>query len=116
MLLLPFYLVLILWPQWALRLFYGADSSYLGLAGILRLFVLYYSIGYLSTFMMTILNGLEKTKVAFFSQLASAITTIVVGAPLTAWGGVVGATAGGGLTNLALLIASGFYLKSANKT
>jgi O-antigen/teichoic acid export membrane protein len=116
MLLLPFYLILILWPLWALRLFYGADSPYLGLAGILRLFVLFYSIGYLSNFMMIILNGLEKTKVAFFSQLASAITTIIVGAPLTAWGGVAGATAGGGLTTLAQLIASGFYLKNANKT
>lgn len=116
MLLLPFYLILMLWPQWALRLFYGADSPYLGLAGALRIFVLCYSIGYLSNFMMIILNGLEKTKVAFFSQLASAITTIVVGAPLTAWGGVAGATAGGGLTTLAQLIASGFYLKNATKT
>jgi O-antigen/teichoic acid export membrane protein len=116
MLLLPFYLILILWPQWALQLFYGANSPYLGLTGVLRLFVLCYSIGYLSNFMMTILNGLEKMKVAFFSQLAGAITTMVVGAPLAAWGGVTGAAAGGGLTSLAQLMVSGFYLRNAHKS
>jgi O-antigen/teichoic acid export membrane protein len=116
LLLLPFYLILILRPQWALQLFYGANSPYLGLTGILRLSALCYSIGFLSIFMMIILNGLEKTKAAFFSQLAGAITTIVVGAPLTAWGGVAGATAGGGLTTLAQLIVSGFYLRNSHKS
>jgi O-antigen/teichoic acid export membrane protein len=116
LLLLPFYLILILRPQWALQLFYGANSPYLGLTGVLRLSVLCYSIGCLSIFMMIILNGLEKTKAAFFSQLAGAVTTIVVGAPLTAWGGVAGATAGGGLTTLAQLIVSGFYLRNCRKS
>ncbi|HEY8459664.1 MAG TPA: hypothetical protein VIM99_04745 [Blastocatellia bacterium] len=113
MLLLPFYLILMLKPQWALQLFYGDDSPYLGLTGVLRLFVICYSIGYLSNFTVVILNSLQETKVAFFSQLAGAITVIVVGAPLTAWGGVAGAAVSGALTAMAQLIVGGFYLRNA---
>ena len=111
MLLLPFYLILVIWPQWALQLFYGSNSPYLGLAGILRLFVICYLIGYLANLMVVILNSLERTRVAFFSQLASAMTTMFIGLPLTAWGGVAGATAAGGLTSLTRLMASGFFLR-----
>jgi O-antigen/teichoic acid export membrane protein len=111
MLLLPFYLILVIWPQSVLRLFYGAGSPYLDLSGILRLFVLAYLIGYLANLMVVILNSLERTRVAFLSQLASAITTIVIGLPLVIWGGIAGATAAGGLTSLTRLMASGFFLR-----
>jgi O-antigen/teichoic acid export membrane protein len=111
MLLLPFYLILVIWPQTVLRLFYGASSPYLGLSDILRLFVLSYLIGYLANFMVVILNSLERTRVAFLSQLASATTTIVIGLPLVIWGGIAGATAAGGLTSLTRLMASGFFLR-----
>jgi O-antigen/teichoic acid export membrane protein len=110
MLLLPFYLILVIWPQSVLGLFYGSSSPYLDLAGVLRLFVLCYLIGYLANFMVVILNSLERTRVAFLSQLASAMTTMIIGLPLVMWGGVAGATAAAGLTSLTRLMAGGFFL------
>ena len=58
LLLLPFYFIMVCWPGWVLQLFYGADSHYLNLAGILRLFVICYSLGYVTNFMVVILNSL----------------------------------------------------------
>ncbi|HKX28132.1 MAG TPA: hypothetical protein VJ302_10590 [Blastocatellia bacterium] len=118
-LLLPFHLTLLLWPQGVLRLFYGADSPYLGLTGILRLFVLCYVLGYTANILVVILNSLERTRVAFLAQLASALTTLFVGLPMIAWAGVIGATIAGGLTSLVRLTAAGFFIKqtqaAANK-
>jgi O-antigen/teichoic acid export membrane protein len=111
LLLLPFYLILLLWPHEVLHFFYGTESPYLALTGILRLFVFYYVLGYTANIMVIILNSLERTRVAFFSQLASATTTLLIGLPLIAWAGVIGATIAGGLTSLARLVASGFFLK-----
>jgi O-antigen/teichoic acid export membrane protein len=116
MLLLPFYLALLIWPQAVLQLFYGAASPYVELTDILRLLVVCYLIGYLANLLVIILNSLERTRVAFFSQLASALTTMIVGLPLTVWGGVIGAAAGGSLTALARLMASGFFLKQTTTT
>ncbi|HKX27321.1 MAG TPA: hypothetical protein VJ302_06495 [Blastocatellia bacterium] len=110
LLLLPFYLLITIWPHGVLQTFYGAQSPYLELTGTLRLFALAYSISYLSHFMTVILNSLELTKIAFYTQVVGIATLVVVGLPLTIFGGVVGAVVASGLTTFTRLMVSGFYL------
>ena len=85
---LPYYLALLLWPGLSLRLFYGHASPYLNLRWTLRIFAAAYLLNYLSATTAAVLNGLRKTRSVFVSQLAGAVTTLLVSVPLAAWGGV----------------------------
>jgi O-antigen/teichoic acid export membrane protein len=116
LLLAPFYFLLLAWPVFTLRLFYGESSPYLNLQGNLRLFVLYYIVNYISYFMIAVLNSLERTRAAFTAQLISALATIVIGLPLIARTGVTGAVMAGGITSLTLLLSCLFFLRRSSRS
>lgn len=87
----PYYVGLMILPDLALRVFYGAESPYLGLGMPLRLIALYYLLLFVSMVILGILNGLENTSSNFYSQLISALATVVMGIPLVMTWGLDGA-------------------------
>ncbi|GIW76272.1 MAG: hypothetical protein KatS3mg104_1335 [Phycisphaerae bacterium] len=87
----PYYVGLMILPDLALRLFYGAESPYLGLGTPLRLIALYYLLLFISMVVLGLLNGLENTSSNFYSQLTSALATVAIGVPLVMVWGLEGA-------------------------
>jgi len=104
-LLFPFYAIVLLWPRMLLTAFYGMDSPYLGLEAPLRLFVPAYTLFYMSVILTSFIDGLEETRRALMAQLVSACAFLIIGLPLTAWGGVIGASLGRSVYGLTVVIA-----------
>lgn len=93
-LLVPYLVVVWLWPDEALRLVYGMASPYTALATELRLFALGYAIIYVGQLAGAFLLGLEQSRASFWVTVACAVASVVVGMPLAAGYGVDGALAG----------------------
>ncbi|MBD2388119.1 lipopolysaccharide biosynthesis protein [Cylindrospermum sp. FACHB-282] len=91
LLLFPFFGLLGLFPRQVLELMYGSNSPYLNLDNVLRLFVLAYTLLYLSQIPSGILGGLEKTKSAFIGQMGSVTSSLLIGIPLIVQMGAFGA-------------------------
>jgi O-antigen/teichoic acid export membrane protein len=111
-LLLPYLVLLLIWPTQVLAVFYGAGSSYAGLAGLLRIFVFAYLFAYVASVFGALLNGLEKPKYVFVAQLVATCAGLGLGLPLIAGRGLVGASAGLATMNLVLAGVSGAYVSS----
>jgi O-antigen/teichoic acid export membrane protein len=93
-LLSPYYVGLALWPEAALRGFYGAGSPYLALEAPLRLFVVAYVFVYLTCILGALLYGLGDSRATFLGHTAGAAAAVALGLPLTAAGGLLGASVG----------------------
>lgn len=93
-LLVPFFLVLLIWPTTALSIFYGPDSPYAALVIPLRMLVITYIFMYAVQILGALLNGLERSSTVFLTQLVSILPAIAVGIPLSAQAGVAGACIG----------------------
>jgi O-antigen/teichoic acid export membrane protein len=106
MVLTPYFLLVMLAPWGALRLFYGAESPYLDLAAHLRVFVLVFALAFAVQMMAAMLNGLGRSQGTFAAQAASAATNVMVTLPLAAlfglsgaiWGGLVPLVVAGGVS------------------
>ena len=85
LLLVPFLVVLLAWPALVLEVFYGPDSPYVVLDGMLRLFVLVYCFRYASFLVGGVLRGLEAGRSVFLGQLVGAAAALLLGLPLAAW-------------------------------
>ena len=99
----PYLGLLWLWPAGVLRLVYGADSSYVGLATEVRLFALAYMILYVNQLVGSLLLGLEQSRASFWSNLVGAAASILAGIPLAASHGVGGALVGLSVSRLVQL-------------
>jgi O-antigen/teichoic acid export membrane protein len=94
LLILPYFLLLAIFPHATLNIFYGATSPYAGLETELRIFVLGYLFVYLAHFFGAVFYGMGESALVFRSQLAGAIAAVMVGLPLAAFDGVRGACTG----------------------
>lgn len=109
LLLLPYLLVLVLWPHTALSLAYGHSSGYIGLTAAVRWFALAYVFSYLFTVLGAFLNGIGHPSKLFAAEVVGAVCALAVGIPLTIRSGVVGACMGFLFVGLARS-AAGSYL------
>jgi O-antigen/teichoic acid export membrane protein len=94
-LLLPYFALLAIVPQFALRMFYGANSPYLSFTTPLRLMVAVYTLFYFSQMIAAFLNGLGHSRWTFFAQVGAAMTNAMICLPLAAIVGLYGAIWGG---------------------
>jgi O-antigen/teichoic acid export membrane protein len=91
-LLLPYYLVIALWPRFLLRLFYGPGSPYLAQGMALRLLVIGYCVAYVFQLLAAVFYGLGQSKHVLKVQSAGAAAAILLGFPLVFRFGVPGAS------------------------
>jgi len=111
-LLLPYFVLLLIRPTQVLSLFYGASSSYAGLGGLLRIFVVAYLFAYVGSVLGGLLNGLERPKSVFVAQLVATCAGLGLGLPLIAGSGLAGASAGLATMNVTRAGISGAYVSS----
>ena len=112
LLVVPFYLLLILEPQLALRCFYGNASPYLALQLPLRLFAAAYVMSYIATIQSALLNGMARSRSALVIQLAMVAGTLAVTLPLAVLGGVSWSLAGACISTLAGVFAGSLLLRA----
>ena len=110
-LVLPYFLLLALFPGDALGLIYGPDSPYQLVSDVLVILTLTYTTNYFSRVVMGTLSGLAKPRVALHAQLFGSITALVISLPMAAWGGVYYAAVGALLSHITRLLAVGFLLR-----
>jgi O-antigen/teichoic acid export membrane protein len=92
--LLPYFVVLLLWPRTVLETLYGSSSPYAGLVGPLRLFVASYALLYIAQVIGLFLTGIGNSRATFQAQLSGAVSAVLMGLPLAWVWGVPGACAG----------------------
>jgi O-antigen/teichoic acid export membrane protein len=90
-LLLPYSLVLWIWPGRILELIYGRSSPYVALATPLRLLAVAYLLVYVVHVGNAALFGYERPQAVLAVQLAGVVALAVCGVPLTLIWGVTGA-------------------------
>ena len=112
LLLLPFFLVLLVWPTQVLEIFYGADSPYAVLDGMLRLFVVVYCFRYAAFVVGGVLRALEAGRSVFLGQLAGAVAALLFGLPLAAWSAFA-AVGGVAVSAASEVMATAFLLRRA---
>ncbi len=93
-LLIPYYVFLLVLPGFALSLFYGQQSPYVALGGPLKVFVLSYAVNYVAQILGSLVAGVKNSRATFSAQLSAAVSSMLVGLPLTAVFGVPGAVVG----------------------
>jgi O-antigen/teichoic acid export membrane protein len=94
MMLVPYYILLLAFPGWALRMFFG-QSVYVTLTTELRLFVVGYGIYFISHICNAALNGLERARDTSVAMLIGAGANVAFCMPLTIQFGLKGAVWGG---------------------
>jgi O-antigen/teichoic acid export membrane protein len=92
--LIPFFALVAIVPEWILGLVYGPASPYRFVGGPLQLFAVAYILYYVGGLLMTLLTSLKETRRVFIAQLTSALGGILIGIPLTLWLGLAGACLG----------------------
>jgi O-antigen/teichoic acid export membrane protein len=112
--LLLYYVVLIIWPQEILALFYGADSPYLaaGLETPLRYLVLAHIMIFFAVVLQSVLYGLKKTRAVFLVHLFSTSLGLVIGIPLASAGDVLGACKAIALIQFVSVTLSFWFLRN----
>ena len=112
-LLLPYYAAVLLAPEFALRVI-AKNPEYAGLGTHLRLFVVAYMLTFPAQVMLSLLNGLGRTRSTFVAQCAFSATTLLLSLPLAAAYGLTGAVWSGVLPALAFVVASAVMLRRAS--
>lgn len=110
-LLAPFYLFLMIAPAFAIRLIAGEGSPTIQFTQELRWFVLEYIVIYISVVSTALLNGLEASRTTFFGQLANAVLSITIRAPLTAMSTMAAAVWSGIITYSAQIVVNWYGLR-----
>jgi O-antigen/teichoic acid export membrane protein len=113
LLLLPYLVVLAIWPRAVLSLLYGTHSPYVHLELALRVCVFAFAIGYWAEIAGSLLNGLGLPKTGFLAQSGATVAAIVIGVPLTFEFGLTGALASLGICAL-VRAGVGLYAVRAN--
>lgn len=110
-LLLPFFLILTLFPRFSLAFFSRANSPYVVYGNELRMFVANYIVVYFSTVIGAWIAGLGHNRLNFNAQVIGVIATLFVGLPFTAKWGVQGLIVGGLISAGASTLASVWFLR-----
>jgi O-antigen/teichoic acid export membrane protein len=113
-LLMPFYLLLLIWPRQIMALVYGPDSPYLGLTQALRVYVAANVLFFFAQMILTFMSAVERTRAVFWVQCATMTMTVLVSLPLTACFGLRGVVAGVAVSVLTAFAAAVYWLRSVN--
>jgi Na+-driven multidrug efflux pump len=115
-LLMPYFLVIALFPTQLLKFFYGADSPYVNEGQWLRLFVANYTAVYLLSTINAWLAALGHSRWNFYSQVVNIVITISMSLPLIYWLGVPGVIIGGLLSVIGTGAVTGYFIRRAAYT
>lgn len=107
--LLPYIMILFLWPRAILSTLYGPGSHYAGLEGPMRLLVAAYVFIYLAQVLALFLTGIGDARATFRAQMYGAFSSLALGLPLACIWGTTGACAGMLAVNAMKSAASAFY-------
>jgi O-antigen/teichoic acid export membrane protein len=113
-LLLMYYIVLFIWPEAILAVFYGTSSPYLslGLETPLRVLVLAFTLMYCSIVFEAVLYGLKDTRAIFLVRLVSTCSGLIIGIPLVMADEVLGACIGIFVIQLISLVTLVLFLQN----
>lgn len=115
LLLIPYWLIILLYPGAILKLFYGAQSPYIVHADALRLTVAVYVLMYITQILSGLLNGLEQSRLFFLSLVVSALVAVGIGIPLAAWGGIEWALIGMTFVAVSRVIANLLFVRQTSR-
>jgi O-antigen/teichoic acid export membrane protein len=101
-LLVPYWLVLLLFPGHAIALLYHGRAEYAGLGTDLRIFVGISALTMANAVMASVFNGLRRSRRAMAAQMVGAAACAVVTIPLTLWFGLEGLLIGTLISNAAI--------------
>jgi O-antigen/teichoic acid export membrane protein len=112
-LLTPYLGIMVLAPRLMMSTVYSHwDPSYLRYAGALQIAAIAAGVNYLAVASGAFLNGLERGRWTMVSQIAGAVTVVVIAMPLVARYGVFGAAVGAlASAGVELLFNASFILK-----
>jgi O-antigen/teichoic acid export membrane protein len=113
-LLLPFYAIVFITPEFVIKVMSHNNPAYMGLGNYLRLFALSYLLAFPAHVTQALLNGLGRTGSTFLAQCAFSTVTLLVSLPLAAAFGLSGAVWGGVLPAVAYVVTSFFMLRRAS--
>jgi O-antigen/teichoic acid export membrane protein len=88
---LPYLILVLIWPHQVLSILYGRHSDYANLTTALRIFSAAQFVYYVAVVLATLLNALGHTRTTFFVLVVSALVTIGLGIPFVIWKGLLGA-------------------------
>lgn len=90
---LPYLVLVLLWPRHVLSVLYGRDSIYATLTTALCIFAAVQFVNYVAIVLATLLNALQHSRTNFSILIISALVSLIFGIPLIIWKGLLGATA-----------------------
>jgi O-antigen/teichoic acid export membrane protein len=87
MLIAPYLIGLIAFPDVALRVFFGAESPYLDLTWELRFFASIYFVSFAASVLIGVLNATKRTRGGLVAQIGGGVAAVLIGVPLIyQWG------------------------------
>jgi O-antigen/teichoic acid export membrane protein len=113
LLLMLYFPFLLFVPGFVLRLFYGADSSYIQHTNLLRMFVANYTAVYLLSTLGGWLSALGRSRWLFYSQLVNMVCSLFIGMPLIYKWDVAGLIVGGMISSIATAVVVVYYIHRA---
>jgi len=93
-LILPFFVLVVLYPAVTLRFLYGSQTYYAQYAGLLWVMVAAYACEAVAMQVSAVIGGLGDTRGLFMMQSTGLIIALAFGLPLAAYGGLGAALAG----------------------
>ena len=112
-LIVPYCLLVSLYSEWFLQVFYGGKYKSYGI--IVVLIAVRYAANTLAEMNIIALRVLHRPKNVFFAYLASAILTIVISIPLVKFTGITGGAAGISISYMTLFIIAAYFAKKFSK-
>lgn len=114
--LIPYYVVALVWSRGILGLLYGHASMYLGMKGALRILAAAYPFAYAFGVIGAFFNGVKRPSLLFRSELYGIGAVMVFGIPLALYYGIVGSCWAFLLVLLARFFAGSIFLKRLLRT
>ena len=93
-LILPFFVLVVLYPAVTLRFLYGPQTYYAQYAGLLWVMVAAYACEAVAMQLGAVIGGLGNTRGLFMMQSTGLLIALALGLPLAAFGGLGAALAG----------------------
>ncbi len=109
-LLLPYFLLIEIFPSQCIHFLYGARPEYLELSGLVRIFMIACMFNSTVSFMFAYLNGVGESRVNFFASATNGIISLVVAMPLIVFFGLKGVIIGGFMGNAGLAVTAACFM------
>lgn len=112
---LPFLVLIMLFPDPAMRLLYGARSHFHTTDSVLglRLFAVGFALFILMNLIGSFLNGVHRTRDSFHAQVVNSVATVAITFPLTIMFGLIGLIGGSALAAAAQLCSMVYFFRRA---